>query len=231
MTIDKELDIILCQTCINTYKGSHGAVKDTLKNSMFIDNGDVEFIIGELDDKLVVAFQGSNGTDDWIHNLTFLKEKASYGEVHSGFLKQFRSVKKRLIEEILNYERKHELIFTGHSLGAALAILSAYFLPEIPALSQNYIFPICVTFGSPRVGTSDFTKEFIERVLYCNNYINGADTVCKVPPVWLFYRHVPRVININQKMTWKEKLAFIPRWITGNPYDHEPERYLIGVKK
>jgi hypothetical protein len=227
-SIDKALDKILCQACINTYKGHHGEVKEVLTNSKFVDNGEVEFIIGELDNRLVVAFQGSDGTHDWIHDINFVKTKVSHGEVHTGFYKQFEGVKKRLIEEILKYNKK-ELIFTGHSLGASLAILASYFLNDIPELRERYIFPICVLFGSPRMGTSDFTKEFLDRVLYCNNYINAADMVCKVPTVWMFFRHVERVIKIGQKLSWREKLLYVPRWVFGNPLDHEPERYLKNL--
>jgi triacylglycerol lipase len=221
----KELDRILCQICINTYKGEHGSVIEQLKNSKFIDIGKVEFLIGELDfdqKYLVVAFQGSDGTADWIDNLDAIGTKLPDGsKVHAGFYRQYEEVHDRLNQEIYKYDSM-PIIFTGHSLGAALATLAAYFY-----WYKCYL----VTFGSPRVGNSEFVSNFKNKdmILESRRYVNGADTVTMVPTLWMFYRHVPELIKIGQELSWKKILLYIPRKILGNPLDHEPERYLKDI--
>ena len=36
-------------------------------------------------------------------------------------------------------------------------------------------------------------------------------------------------IKIGQKLSWREKLLWLPRKIVGNPADHYPQRYFKNV--
>ncbi|KAK7281853.1 hypothetical protein RIF29_10172 [Crotalaria pallida] len=56
-------------------------------------------------------------------------------------------------------EGKH-IVFTGHSCGAAAAILATFWALEVylnPNQNQNHKPPLCVTFGSPLVGNHIFS--------------------------------------------------------------------------
>lgn len=61
--------------------------------------------------------------------------------VHSGFLKQFLSVKEAVTEDIDKYEN---IIFCGHSLGVALATISSlyfyYFFEKQKKHKMRYIW-------------------------------------------------------------------------------------------
>ncbi|KAH9297079.1 hypothetical protein KI387_028761, partial [Taxus chinensis] len=78
------------------------------------------------------------------------------------------------------------ITFTGHSLGAALATLSAYCIKKM--LNSKYCSRIPVTvfsFASPRVGNLAFAKQVEEIGVKVLRLVNEADVVPKVPGVFL----------------------------------------------
>ena len=78
--------------------------------------------------------------------------------VHNGFLSKYNHIRQDLHECIDRYSGKR-VIFTGHSLGGAIA--------QIAALDIAMLFDIeidVVTFGSPKVGTRSFTRLLEENV-------------------------------------------------------------------
>lgn len=77
------------------------------------------------------------------------------------------------------------IIFTGHSLGGALATLSSlYFKCKYPEVQIN-----CITFGSPRAGCSEFTKLFNKNIEESYRFVNDNDPVPCMPLAWRF-KHV-----------------------------------------
>lgn len=77
------------------------------------------------------------------------------------------------------------IIFTGHSLGGALATLSSlYFKCKYPEAEVS-----CITFGSPRAGCSEFTKLFNDNIEESYRFVNDNDPVPCVPLAWRF-KHV-----------------------------------------
>lgn len=77
------------------------------------------------------------------------------------------------------------IIFTGHSLGGALATLSSlYFKCKYPEAEIS-----CITFGSPRAGCSEFAKLFNDNIEESYRFVNDNDPVPCVPLAWRF-KHV-----------------------------------------
>jgi Lipase (class 3) len=121
------------------------------------------------------------------------------GEVHLGFAKALLSVYP-WIQAWLLRAQPARLLVTGHSLGAALATLTATLTPS----AELY------TIGSPRVGNDDFVKLLATRAV--KRFVNCADFVTRVPPSPLLgYRHLPQEHYIdrhglvNLAMTEREK--------------------------
>ncbi len=142
-------------------------------------------------DKKYITFRGSSSIKDIYFDLRlkYINDKNNCSKVHSGFYKQYLSVRDELDEYIKN-EMRYEtnIVYTGHSLGGALACI-AYSYRNREKINR------LITFACPRVGDSGFNR-LIESN-YCH-YILNKDIICKIP--LLFYTELPReVIKYNGK--------------------------------
>ncbi len=154
-----------------------------------------------------IIFRGSR-LGNWYDNLRVKQHKIPYHlmkkgsriRVHTGFIDAYKSVRlplmKFLIDEILMYGNK-DIIVGGHSLGGALATLCALDLQyKNPDIDIE-----CVTLGSPRVGNWWFYKSYNKRVPKTVRIVHGNDIVTRLPPAWLFYKHVGK--RLHQGNKWK----------------------------
>jgi predicted lipase len=216
------------QACINSYGGQYGK---RVKLFPQIDNfiyENVEGYCGVKNKILHIVFRGSDGAGDWIDNFKFWHKENSYNDynklgglsklaskakVHTGFYEQYEKVKSEIYNIVRINTHLKKVIITGHSLGGALATLCS--------LDMAINFPlreiICVTFGSPRVGNLSFARLFNKKVKNSYRYVNGDDTVCKVPMVAFNYKHVSIKIKIGKKKWW--------RYFSGSTDDHYPMAY------
>jgi hypothetical protein len=103
----------------------------------------------------------------------------SGGRVHAGFARAARAMLPAVRDWLEAGEGagRRALVFTGHSLGGALATLIATVLP--PSL--------LVTLGGPRVGNTAFVAALagIEML----RLVNGCDIVTQLPPAFSLYAH------------------------------------------
>lgn len=124
-----------------------------------------------------VAFRGTDEFRDWLANLRALPPWLYGGAwVHRGFMVAHESIWSRVRTEIERRGGHKPLLITGHSLGGALAELSALFLRDYPA-------PVSlVCFGKPNV----FLKPRAARFEYLRDQISvvaGSDGVARVPAI------------------------------------------------
>ena len=113
--------------------------------------------------------------------------------MHSGYLNQFKSIQDEIETTLKDPKLKdHQLFFTGHSLGGALAITATRFL-------SSDITGACYTFGSPPVGTVDFDID-ITTPIY--RIINHVDIVPRLPnPTLVFViRYLAVLIGVGLDM-------------------------------
>lgn len=94
--------------------------------------------------------------------------------VHSGFLAETKKLWKEIIKDIRVFEGELPLWVTGHSLGGAMATITA----------MKYPVEAITTFGEPRVGRK--IKKVISNEIH-TRYVNGNDIVTKLPPTLLSY--------------------------------------------
>jgi len=142
------------------------------------------------DGSALVAFRGTQ-PDEIRHLATNLQAQQitwteSAGRVHSGFAHAARSVLPQVREWIGTEARQRSrLIVAGHSLGAALATLSATVVaPEL-----------LVTLGSPRVGNAEFAATLAGVNIV--RLVNGCDIVTQLPPALSFYAHAGTLTYIT----------------------------------
>lgn len=134
--------------------------------------GDVWCGIKHVAGQTVIACRGSTTLEDWMRDFKCeMVFDAELGYVEKGFMEGVHAT----IEEIVKLDIKTPIIITGHSLGAAHAVLIAALLT-----TEGYFVSDLVLFGCPRPGSAGL-RELIEH-LNIRSYRNGNDPVTHVPP-------------------------------------------------
>ena len=132
----------------------------------------------------VVAFRGTEPDRpmDVLADINIvLSPGAAGGRVHRGFAKALRAVEEPVREAIL--QARGRVVLTGHSLGAAIALLAARLVrPERRAGTRLH------TFGCPRVGDKDFVRAMAW--LSHARHAGACDVVSWVPPAFLPFSFV-----------------------------------------
>ena len=105
---------------------------------------DSEYAFWVEGDKAYLSFQGSYSLTDWIYNLLFLNVPRGKYFVHYGLYAKYKILEKEIENFILTHRDK-EFIFTGHSQGAAIALIALVY-NYIPELNMKAIL-----FGCPKV--------------------------------------------------------------------------------
>lgn len=129
-----------------------------------------------------LAFRGTDKDDpsDLMDDFNALPQPwPAGGNAHSGFAKALLNVWQG-VDAALQAVGGSRLLFTGHSLGAAMATLAS----SLQTPKSLY------TFGSPRVGD----QAFVDRLKALDNhrYVDCCDLVAQVPPEGVLgYAHIP----------------------------------------
>src|SRR5215470_10258757 len=140
----------------------------------------------------IVAFAGTDPLvpANWFSDFD-VGLKVTPGRMHRGFDEAFDAVSAQITGALA--ERGAEpLLITGHSMGAALAVIAADH-----CLSEKNVRATAVyAFGMPRVGDEDFAARYNE-TLGATTYrlVHGDDIVATVPPSRLGFHHVGRLIR------------------------------------
>ncbi len=141
---------------------------------------------------LIIAFRGTEPTNlkDWFRDLDAHFAPGPAGRVHHGFLKACNEVwdgADGLRSLLLGYrDNEQSLWLAGHSLGGALALLTAARLRHTERLPIQGLY----TIGQPRVGDSAFARSLADGISdRYFRFVNNNDVVTRVP-AWLYgYRH------------------------------------------
>lgn len=154
--------------------------------TQFESDGTVVNIVSD-DTQLVIAFRGTDDTDDIRYDANFSTEPGEFGaRVHSGFRFALSKVWGDVESVILATDKK--VLITGHSLGGALALLAAARMLDMGRRVEGV-----VTFGQPRVGKGKFAREINLRMQSrVFRVINFVDPVTRVPLAIQGYRHAGR---------------------------------------
>lgn len=137
----------------------------------------------------IIAFRGTQTQLEWWRNLQATQNDYNdpitgdyYGKVHQGYFKIVREkIGKNLIEIIRQLDPTIPCYITGHSLGGAVATLSAMEIalnvPEIREQIQLY------TYAAPRIGDRDFAEAHSRLIPNSYRVVNLSDSVPLVPPI------------------------------------------------
>ncbi|NOR69816.1 MAG: DUF2974 domain-containing protein [Methylomarinum sp.] len=163
---------------------------------MFFDSHGTQAFLAVDDEKIIIAFRGTepDKLKDWVTDAKVRKTSGPYGDVHRGFSKALSYIWSNIEEAIDDVRDNNQTIWlTGHSLGAALATLAT-------GLIQTNEEPLNVsglyTFGSPRVGSHRFAKNFNYDNACVYRFVNNNDVVTRVP-LSITYSHVGSLIYFD----------------------------------
>jgi hypothetical protein len=196
----------------------------------------------DKEDVAVLVFRGTDSDDptDFGDDADLiLKEWEKGGRVHCGFAGALKQIQAE-IEPVLR-TLQARTIFTGHSLGAALATLAA----------SLYTPDALYTFGSPRVGDQAFVNT-VKGIGTLRRYVDCCDIVTRIPPEPLFYEHVGSPLYIDCKgdlieapsadVIWTDRVSAVAdylrryAWRTGTVAvrdlaDHAPINYVWALRQ
>lgn len=128
-----------------------------------------------------VAFCGTECWHDWLFNLMLWmvgQEDGIEGRVHAGFCRKWKSVQPKVIRVLKELDCR-KIVVVGHSLGGALATISANDIAR--ALPTKFVH--AVTFGAPRCANAGFHSAprpaNLARFIRC---VHVGDFVHYLPP-------------------------------------------------
>ncbi|MFS8005199.1 putative carboxylic ester hydrolase [Helianthus anomalus] len=157
---------------------------------------------------IVIAWRGTVTYLEWIHDLKDILHPAHFSDdpgikIESGFFDLYTtkehschyssfSAREQILSEIKRIKERYDgeelsITITGHSLGAALALLSAYDIAEMKLNFTNtgQKIPITVfSFSGPRVGNLKFKERCENLGIKVLRVVNVHDKVPKVPGIF-----------------------------------------------
>ncbi|TPN81746.1 lipase family protein [Aquimarina algicola] len=162
--------------------------------NLIVDVKDVDsfrFMVLSNQDFVIVVFRGSSNLANWLTDFDIILtpfENMENNLVHQGFYLSVLSMLDELQEVITERKNNAQNIYiTGHSLGAAQAIISAFACPSL------FDFVSVTTFGEPKIGDSGLITSFNLKLQSCPpsgqsklyRVVNGWDPIPSLP---LFYK-------------------------------------------
>jgi triacylglycerol lipase len=145
-----------------------------------------------------LSFRGTSDVAEWVADIDAIPDEyrpiSGFGQVHSGFQDVYQLVRANITANLSAATAGcDQILITGHSLGAALAVLAA---PDVArTMPPNTIEPRLLTFAGPKVGLSDFAAKFDALIESCFRVVNSLDVVPFLPPAP--YVHVGAQISVD----------------------------------
>ena len=199
-----EADAVMLTTMVNP----HPAV------TAMINNTNIFGLMGRNPDNRTafVSFRGTSDLAEWVADIDAIPDDyrpiSGFGQVHSGFQEVYQLVRSNIATHVsAAVAGCDQILITGHSLGAALAVLAA---PDIARnMPPNTIEPRLITFAGPRAGVREFAEKFNAAIESCYRVVNFLDIVPLLPPAP--YVHVGAQISVDSggqvQFGWRHSLA------------------------
>jgi hypothetical protein len=193
-----------------------------------LQSSDAGFVIATVPSDptvLYVLYRGTLFDYEWKHDFNYIQTVLTVGSVnstgtkarvHKGFQNMYRKYQPYIVSAIKKYEPK-VLWVAGHSLGAALTVLTALDVSDLVPTVHAY------TFAGPKVGNADFVTLFNSLTnVDLQQFVNDADVVpwiplSVMPNAWLpslplYYEHIQadkmHTFYVNNK-SWQNNHSLV----------------------
>ncbi|MGA3294776.1 MAG: lipase family protein [Candidatus Acidiferrales bacterium] len=147
----------------------------------------------------IIALRGTQSDFEWaldsaipqvpVPLVWYSHGKFQQARVHLGFLVFFILLAEQIFDAAKQFNTSSLCLVTGHSLGAALAVLAS---PVLKLVTGNQVIQM-YNFAGPRVGNTAFADGYNELVPESFRVVNLADMIPMLPPTKIFgweYAHV-----------------------------------------
>jgi predicted lipase len=191
-------------------------------NTMLSESSIFGLVAWNADEKTsMVAIRGTKTIWEWIEDLDAAPVPyipcPEAGLVHMGFQLVYEHIRDNVTSLLkAKCAGAKRILVTGHSLGAAVAVLCGFDIAKNMKLGP---IPELNTFAGPRAGAPDFSANFNALVPECTRVVNFMDVVPQVPLPPL-YEHVGTELLVHG--------GFRPLDVT---YAHHLTTYLNGLQK
>lgn len=177
--------------------------------------------LNEDNDTAIVAIRGTKTIWEWIADVDAAPVPylpcPEAGLVHMGFQLVYEHIRGSVADLLkTKCAAAKRILVTGHSLGAAVAVLCGFDIAKNIKLGP---IPELDTFAGPRAGAPDFAASFNALIPVCTRVVNFMDVVPQVPLPPL-YEHVGAELLVHG--------GFKPLDVT---YAHHLTTYLNGLQK
>jgi triacylglycerol lipase len=130
---------------------------------------------------LYVVIRGTQKPLEWLDDASILPQtfRPNWGNSTLGFLAIYNQLSPQILQVVQQQKALNtysEIVVTGHSLGAALAVLAA---ADIFINTQDK--PLTYTFCGPRTGDATFVTAFAASSIECWRIFNTEDIVPDLP--------------------------------------------------
>ena len=162
--------------------------------------------IARSKDTVMVVFRGTVTDRDWVADAEFFQMDYPYAggklRTHTGFTRLYCTCRDEIMRVLLDQPDTLSLLITGHSLGAALAVLFAMDADQSTSFRETIMY----TFAGPRTGNRSFARAFNKQGCVAVRVVNVHDVVPRLPPsyiempeskVGLRYQHVGREFSFS----------------------------------
>jgi triacylglycerol lipase len=156
----------------------------------FFDKRNTQAFIAANNEFIVISFRGTEPRNlkDWMNNTRISLILGYGGSVHRGFSEALDDVWDEIVTLLPQFQDKKQPIFlTGHSMGGALATMTAVRLGEKYYQHIQGIY----TFGCPRMGDGKFVENY-DKIFNDRTFrmVNHRDIVTRLAPRSFGYQHV-----------------------------------------
>jgi hypothetical protein len=160
------------------------------------DNYTFAVLRSKASKQVVVTLTGTKGStqllkEGWYSNMSAFGKPEKKMFISTYFNTVFTQVKEKLKPKLIELQKKysdHQFIFTGHSLGAAMATIFALDSVLDGYLTKSKDSPALINLASPRVGNYIFAAHVMYHVPVVFRLVRDGDVVTSIPPCSLIMK-------------------------------------------